>query len=317
MSAPTNTATTLTTVGIRESLSDIIYRVAAEEAPFISNIARGKKPKNTYHEWQTEALADPAENAQLEGNDVGTIDAPNNTARPGNRCQIVSKTGSVSGTQEEVETAGRASEMARQKLLKGREAMRDLEFAAIGNRASQAESGSNPRKLGGALAWLTSNVNRGAGGSNGGFSGGVVSAAGNGTQRTYTEDQLKDVMAKAFANGAKPSQVYMKGTHKQAASAFTGISEIRSDAKAGATVIFGAADFYQSDFGRLAFIPHPYGLTRDALFVDPEMFALCALRPWKTSPLAKTGDSEKFQLIGEYTLECRNEKAHGVVADLS
>ena len=316
MAAPTNTTTTLVNVGGRESLSDIIFRLAAEKTPFVSNIGRATA-KATYEEWQTEDLADPdADNAQLEGDDVGTLDAPNLTARVGNRTQIFRKTGGVSGTSEEVDKAGRKSEMARQKLLKGKEAMRDLEKRMIGNLASQNQSGANPRKAAGALAWLTSNVSRGAGGSSGGFSGGTVAAATNGTQRTFTEDQLKAVMALAFNNGAAPTQVYLGATHKQQFSAFTGIADIRVDGGKKPTII-GNADFYQSDFGTLAAIPHPYGLTRDALFVDPDYFKLSTLRPWKTTPLAKSGDSEKFMLIGEYTLECSNEAAHAVVADLT
>lgn len=224
----------------------------------------------------------------------------------------------MSGTAEVVNKAGRDSELARQKLLKGKEAMRDLEKRAIGNYASVAESGATSRKMGGAVAWITTNASRGSGGSDGGYSGGTVAAATNGTQRTFTEDQLKEVMALAFQSGASPSQVYMTAANKQDFSAFAGIADIRVDAsKGGKTTIMGAADFYQSDFGILAAVPHPYGLSRDALFVDPDYFKLVTLRPWKTTPLAKSGDSEKFQLVGEYSLQCDNEKAHAVCADLS
>lgn len=318
MTAPTNTTTTANSVGIREDLSPLIFRVAAEETPFISNIGRAKASA-TFHEWQTETLASAdADNAALEGDDVGTLGAPNLTSRVGNRCQIFTKSGGVSGTAQAVNMAGRDDEMARQKLLKGREAVRDLEKRAIGNYASQAESGANPRKMGGALAWLSSNVSRGSGGSSGGFSSGNISAATNGTQRTFTEDQLKAVMSSAFSNGARPSQAYLGGTHKQQASAFTGIADIRVDAagKKPATIM-AAADYYVSDFGTVAMIPHAYGLTRDVLIADPDMFKLATLRPWSTKPLAKSGDSEKFLLTGEFTLECNNQTAHGVVADLS
>lgn len=244
--------------------------------------------------------------------------APNRTTRVGNRCQIYTKDGGVSGTAEEVDKAGRDSELARQKLLKGKEAMRDLEMRALGNYASRAESGADARLMGGAVAWTTTNVSRGAGGANGGYSAGIVAAATNGTQRAFTEDQLKVVMALAFTNGAKPSQAYMTAANKQHFSAFTGIADIRIDTtKGGKTTIMGAADFYQSDFGILAAIPHPYGLLRDALFADPDYFHLATLRSWKTTPLARSGDNEKFQLVGEFTLENNNEKASAVVADLT
>lgn len=73
MAAPTNTETTLTSKGLREDLSNIIYRVAAEDTPFVSNIGRAKA-KAIRHEWQTEALRSPSgTNAALEGDDVGTL----------------------------------------------------------------------------------------------------------------------------------------------------------------------------------------------------------------------------------------------------
>lgn len=319
MAAPTNTETTLTAKGLREDLSNLIFRVAAEQTPFLSAIGR-TTAKAIYHEWQTETLATPdADNAALEGGDVGTHGAPNRTARVGNTCQILTKDGVVSGTMEVVDKAGRKSEFARQKLIKGKEAMRDLEARAIGNKAAVAEAGATTRKMGGALAWTATSTNRGAGGADGGFSAtpGPV-AATNGTQRSFTEAQLKDVLQKGFNQGATMSAAFMGGAHKQIASSFTGIADIRVDAPAKkAATIMAAADFYTGDFGTVGFVPHPYGLTRDCLVIDPDMWALATLRAWDTKPLAKTGDNERFQLVGEFTLECKNEKSSGAVADLS
>ena len=314
MTAPTNLVTTATSVGNREDLSEIIHRVAPEKTPFISNIGKSKA-KARYHEWQTEDLASPdATNAQLEGDDVGTLDAGNNTARVANYCQIFRKTGGVSRTQEIVDKAGRDSELARQKAIKGIELRRDMEKRLIGNFASNNESGATPRRSAGLLGWLTTNVSRGSGGSNGGFSTGVVSAATNGTQRTWTEALLKSVISTAFTNGATPSQIYMGPAHKQQFSAFTGIADIRKDAGNGQATIVAGAEIYVSDFGELVAIPHPYGLTRDAPIVDPEMVSVAVLDGYKTQALAKTGDNERFMLTCEACLEVKNEKAHAVVA---
>lgn len=317
MAAPTNISTTLTAIGQREDLSDIIHRVAPEKTPFISNIGR-TKAKARYHEWQTEDLAAPvATNAQLEGDDVGTLDAENLTVRVGNYCQIHRKTGGVSRTVEIVDKAGRSSENARQKALKGIEIRRDMEMRFIGNYASVNESGATTRKSAGLLAWLTSNDSRGAGGSDGGFSAGIVAAATNGTQRTWTEALLKAAMATAFNNGATPSQIYMGATHKQQFSTFTGIADIRKEAGRGLATIVAGAEIYVSDFGELTAIPHPYGLTRDAAIVDPDMVAVAMLDGYKTEDLAKTGDSERWMMTVEACLEMKNQKAHAVVADLT
>ncbi|HWA60865.1 MAG TPA: DUF5309 domain-containing protein [Caulobacteraceae bacterium] len=318
MAAPTNTATTLVSAGNREDLEDVIWRVAPEETPFSANIGKAKAT-GIYHEWQTESLASPdATNAQLEGDDIASLDAPNLTSRLGNYNQIFRKTAGVSRTQEIVDKAGRESELDRQKVLKGIELRRDAEKRFIGNFASNAESGSTPRRTGGLLAFLTSNASRGAGGSGGGFSGGVVAAATNGTQRTFTEALVKGVLATCFNNGGRPTQAYMGSTHKQAFSAFTGIAEIRRDApgQAMATII-GAADIYVSDFGNLALIPHAYGLTRDCVLVDPDMAAIATLDGIKTTPLGKSGDADKVMITMEKCLVVKNEKAHGVIADLT
>ena len=317
MSAPSNTVTTLTNVGDREDLEDVIYRVAPEETPFIPNIGKTSATA-VFHEWQTETLATPVStNAQLEGDDISSFDAPNLTTRVGNYNQIARKSFVVSRTAEIVDKAGRKSEVNRQKVLKGIELRRDIEMRVIGNYGSNAESGSTTRKTAGALAWLQSNTSKGAGGADGGFSTGVVSAATNGTQRTFTETLVKAVLSSAFSNGARPKQAYMGPTQKQEFSAFTGIADIRAEATgAKMATIYGAADVYVSDFGNLALIPHPYGLTRDVLLADPEYFALGVLDGVKSKQLSDTGDSTKFMLTQESCLVCRNEKAHAVIRDV-
>jgi hypothetical protein len=317
MTAPTNTVTSVNNIGIREDLENKIYRVAPDETPFSSNIGKTKVANGTLHEWQTESLAAADEtNAHLEGDDVGTLDAANLPSRVGNRCQIFWKTGGVARTQEIVDKAGRKSEMNRQKVLKGIEIRRDLEKRAIGNFASVAESGATTRKAAGILAWVTTNVS--AVGANGGFSGGTVAAATNGAQRPFTEALVKAVQLLGFNNGAKFSQAYMGGSHKQQFSAFTGIASIRKDAPGDkmATII-GAADVYVGDFGKLTLIPHPYGLTRDCVLVDPDMVAIGTLDGIKTRALGVSGDNDRFLMTMEKTLVVRNEKAHGAIRDLT
>jgi len=56
---------------------------------------------------------------------------------------------------------------------------------------------------------------------------------------------------------------------------------------------------------------------RDCWILQNDMWALAYLRPFTTNKLAKTGDSERSQLLVEFTLESRNEAASGIVADLT
>lgn len=323
MTVPTNVigsaGSAVVNIGIREDLEDNIWRVAPEKTPFISNIGTSKSSQ-VYSEWQTETLATPsATNAALEGDDVGTLGTANLTTRVGNICQILVKTGGVSRTLEIVNKAGRDSEVARQKVLKTIELKRDFETRAIGNFAAVQEAGATTRKMAGMLAWITSNDNRGAGGSDGGFSASPgPAAATNGTQRTFTEALVKATLATTFSNGGTPTQAYMGPTHKQQFSAFTGIADVRSEVKGTSmATITGAADMYVSDFGAITLIPHAYGLTRDCLFVDPAMASVSTLDGVKSVTLATTGDNIRFLITMEKTLRVNNQAAHAVVADLT
>lgn len=320
MTAIANTATTLTTKGIREDLEDTIYRVAGSKTPFQNNIGSSGKAAATYHEWQLESLAAPsASNFHLEGDDYGTtFGAENVTTRVGNYAQIFVKTGIVSGTDDEVKKAGRKSELNRQKVLKGIELKTDMEMTFMANVVSGQETGATPRKCAGLPAWITTNTSFGAGGSAGGFSAGVVSAATPGTNRTFTESLVKSTRTTAFSNGATPNQVYMSGTNKQQFGAFPGIASIRVEAsKSEQATIIGAADVYRDDYGLLHLIPHQYAIANTALFVDPEMVGVATLRGMRTEKLAKTGDAEKFSILAEKTLVCKNQKAHAIIHALT
>ena len=318
MAAPTNLATTMNIAGNREDLEDTIYRVAPEKTPVVSSIKKGKATAR-YHEWQIETLDSVnTSNAQYEGDDIAALDAANSPTRVGNYCQIFRKSFGVSRTQEIVDKAGRKSEINRQKVIKGLSLRRDIEAIFTANQASVAETpGTTPRKTGGLLAWFTSNVSRGGSGASGGFSAGVVSAATQGTLRTFTEALLKSTWSTAFNNGADPSVAFLGGTLKQEFSAFTGIADIRAEVKGRemATIIAGA-EVYVGDFGQLMLVPHPYSFSRDMVAIDPEYASVATLDGFKTTPLAKTGDSERFLITHEAAFECANEKAHFNIADI-
>jgi hypothetical protein len=120
--------------------------------------------------------------------------------------------------------------------------------------------------------------------------------------------------------GNMPSQLYMGPSTKQTFSSFTGIADIRTEAKGNTTagvMIYGGADVYVSDFGPLTAIPHAYGLTRDVLGLNPKMAKVATLDGLKSAALAKTGDSEKFLLTFEKGLVIANEKANFAIRDLS
>jgi hypothetical protein len=309
---------TYTSIGNREDLSDVIYSISPTDTPIMSSIGKSKATA-VYHEWQTDSLAaNTTANALVEGATASDITV-SPTTRLGNYTQIVGKTVMVSGTLEAVDKAGRKSEKAYQLAKVSSEIKRDMETIITANQGQSAGNSSTARTLGSLLSYIKSNTSK-----NGTATTGVdpvtvgVSTRTDGTTRTFTEAMLKTVIASVFSNGGTPSTLFVSPTQKQVVSGFTGLAAQRYQvATSGQATILAGADLYQSDFGVLSIVPDRFMRSRDALILDPEYAALAFLRPFQTNELARVGDAEKTQILAEFTLEVRNEAAHGGVFDLS
>jgi hypothetical protein len=312
------TFTRFDAIGAREDLSDVIYNISPQDTPIMSSIGK-TSAKAVYHEWQTDALASVnTSNALVEGADAtaATLSA---TTRIGNYTQIVGKTVQVSGTLEAVDKAGRKSEKAYQLAKASAELKRDIEGIITANQGQSAGNSSTARVMGTLLSYIKTNTNKGSGTTAGADPTTIgVSTRTDGTTRTFQESMLKDVIAKVFTSGGTPSVLMVSPALKQVVSAFTGLSQHRYNSNTtGDVTILAGADLYQSDFGVLQIVPNRFMRTRDALVLDPEYAALAYLRPFQTIELAKSGDSEKTQILAELTLEVKNEAAHGGIFDLS
>ena len=309
---------TFQSIGNREDLSDVIYSISPTDTPIMSSIGKSKATA-VYHEWQTDSLAaNTTANALVEGATASDITVTP-TSRLGNYTQIVGKTVMVSGTLEAVDKAGRKSEKAYQLAKVSSEIKRDMETIITANQGQSAGNASTARTLGALLSYIKSNTSK-----NGTATTGVdpvtvgVSTRTDGTTRTFTEAMLKTVIASVFTNGGTPSTLFVSPTQKQVVSGFTGLAAQRYQVPtSGQATILAGADLYQSDFGVLSIVPDRFMRTRDALILDPEYAALAYLRPFQTNELARVGDAEKTQILAEFTLEVRNEAAHGGVFDLS
>jgi len=314
---------TYTAIGQREDLSNTIFNIAPTETPVVSSIGKTKATA-TYHEWQTDDLAAASAAGLIEGADAsGASDTP--TTRVGNRTQIQGKTVHISGTLDAVDKAGRKTETAYQLAKAGQELKRDMEKTILGNvAASNGTAGSAARLLGSIQSWLGTNFVTMTDGVAPVGANGTAARTEGATASAFTEAKLKDVVKSCFENGGNPTLLVVPPTQKQVVSTFTGIAEQRYQAPAAkATTIIGAADVYLSDFGTLSVVPDRF-MTADttpdaeqALVLDPTMASVATLRPFESNLLAKTGDSEKHQMLVEYTLQVSNEKAHGIVADLA
>lgn len=316
MAIVANTFTSYDAKGIREDLSDVIYNISPEDTPFVSNVGKGSI-SNTVFDWQTDALAAAASNAQIEGNEQ-TYGAVTPTTRLQNYAQISSKNVVISGTEEKVNKAGRKSELAYQIAKRGAELKRDIEFSCLNPNAAVAGDSSTARETASIGAFIKTNSNRGTGGDDPTYTTIPTDVPTDGTQRAFTETILKDVIQQVWVEGGTPKMLMVGPVNKQKVSAFTGIAEQRYNAQGAApSTIVAAADIYVSDFGNVSIVPSRFQRERDAFVIDPEYISIDYLRPMQTEKMAKTGDAEKRLMLCEWGLRVHTEKAHGMAADLT
>lgn len=307
MAAPTNTYQSTAAVGNREDLTDMIYRITPTDTPFMSMIGKGKAA-STKHEWQTQALATPANNVAAEGDDA-SANTVTPTVRLNNYTQISTKTVSVSGTQESTVSAGRKSEMGYQMMLKSLELRNDMEVGLTQNGVAVTGASRQSRGL---VGWLGDNVDAGAGYVAPNYVTNVAQT--DGTQAAFTEARLKNVLQKVYTAGGNPSVIMLPPLAKQTFSTFTGGST-RFD-KGEDKSLTAAVDVYVSDFGDLKAVPNRRMRVRDVAILQPDMWSVAYLRPFATKDLAVTGDSTRKQIVVEATLECKNPQANGAVVDI-
>ena len=305
-------------IGQREDLSDVIYNISPTDTPFMTSVGKTKATA-VYHEWQKDSLAAVnTSNAVVEGATASDATLSPST-RIGNRTQISQKTVKISGTLETVNKAGRKSEKAYQLAKASAEIKRDMEAILLSNQVAAAGDTSTARTLGGLQTWLASNTSNGVGGS-AGASGSTARTTG--TDRAFTATLLNTVIQSAYTNGGNPTILMVTPAQKVVASTFAGIATRYKDVPSNVQAsIIGAADVYVSDFGTISIVPNRFIPNADsddtAFLLDPEMAAVAYLRPFQTNELAKTGDADVTQLLVEYTLEVKNEAAHGIISDLT
>ena len=245
-------------------------------------------------------------NAALEG-----ADKPNarftNRSRCGNYTQIFTAAVEVSGTDMAASQLGLADEIDNQKQARLRELVRDLENTIInaGQPASNPEgSGSVRRSMKGIIQHLSTNLFH-TGDS--GFPSGTA----------LDEAMINYVLRKIWENSSgNVDLIVVGGFQKRKINAFCSDSRAYG---ANDTTFTDMIGIYESDFGICKIVTTRWMPQDAALLLDSSRINVLPLagRSFHFKPLASSGDYECGELIGEYTVELKNEAAHGLIRDLS
>lgn len=245
-------------------------------------------------------------NAALEGDAAEEARFTTRT-RAGNWTQIFTRTVLVSGSDLAVRHHSIADELDYQKLERLRELLRDLENTVVNGIAPAAdEQGSSTvrRTMNGILAQLSTNV----------FTPGQDGFAdGPGLDEAMLNQALRTVWESSSGN---VDLIVVNGFQKRQISSF--VSTVQRYAPDDAA-FRSSVGVYESDFGVQRVVLSRWVPADAVLLLDSSRVAVPPLsgRSFHYKPLAATGDFEKGELIGEYTLELRNEAAHGLITGLS
>lgn len=245
-------------------------------------------------------------NAALEGSNKPDARFTNRL-RCGNYTQIFTATVEVSGTDIAGSHLGLADEMDYQKQERLRELIRDLENTVIngGQPATSPEGDDLTRRtMKGIAQHLQSNVFR-------------AGDSGFPTGSDLDEQKINYVLRQIWSNSnGNIDLIVVGGFQKRRINSF--VSSSRNYA-AEDVKYTDLVNVYESDFGICRIVTTRWMPQDGVLLLDSSRIAVLPLtgRSFHFKPLASAGDYECGELIGEYTLELKNEAAHGIIRGLS
>jgi len=267
-------------VGKSESFADIIANISPFDTPAQSLLKTEKVTARTYS-YLEDTYRAAAVNAIVEGADASMNTLADATERSGT-CQIMQVGVQVTGTADAISTYGRAKESSYQIGKALREIKIDYEHALVGlDQAAVAGSASAARKMQSLLNMTTTDVD-----------------AGSNSTDALTEAKLLVAGQTAYNNGSNPDVFMIKPADSLIVSSFAAASGRNREIQQS-TKLVNAVDIYVSSFGTYRVILNRHMKSTHALLMDPSMYKLVTLRPISRTLLAKNGDSDRHQIIGE------------------
>ena len=303
--------------GERFRVGDQVQAEGSGEVMFVTAVSGDTLTvQRGYGGTTPEALADEQAlrilgNAALEGGERPAARFTNRLRRT-NWTQIFTAGVEVSGTELAVRQIGLDDELDYQKQERLRELVRDLENCVINGVAAEASpqgSGSVRRTMDGIIPRLTSNAfENGA--------GGFPSGDGAGSDE-LTEVQVNTALREVWERSSgRVDTILVNGVQKRRINGF--IAPARRY-EGSATRFRDIVGMYESDFGVCRVVLSRWVPADAVLLLDSSRIGVLPLggRSFHYKPEAARGDLEAGQVIGEYTLELRNENAHGMIRGLA
>lgn len=275
---------------MREDLLDIITNIS----PRVTQLSSGfgtSVSKAIRHEWLTKKLAAVKTNAYVEGVDASY--SVENSTNVSNYCQILRQGYSVTDTDSAVDRAAFPDRLAEEASDAMAAWKNDLELGLLQGSLACGSSAA-ARTMKGIRSWV------------------VATNVTNQSGISLSETTFVAYLERVWNYGAEVDEVYVGGTLKKRIDGFT----------AGATKnvdihdkrLTNAVSVYESSFSPLVKIfLHRYANTDtttatitngNLIFgIASKYYKVAYLRKPFRRPLAKVGDSDREEIVGEACLE--------------
>ena len=233
--------------------------------------------------------------ARLEGADsdpIGYTDLSTNS----NYTQIFHKEIKQTGTAPYQDRWGMTDQMQYESAKSIPEMMRLIERTLQYGKRS-AGSTTTPRMMGGYQEFITTNKASGANMSVSSLIPGIIEDA---VELIYNAGGAGDFLA-----------IVNPATYQKIKNAYDSSSYVRYAPEQNR---FGTlVDRIVTPFGDVSFVIDRWQLSNLIPILKLDNVGMLTLRPWQVEDLAKTGDAEKKQLVGEYTFCLNLQKSHALL----
>lgn len=283
---------------IREDLLGMITNVTPRENQLLYGLSQSSALQ-PIHQFPEDTLKTVGVNARVEGADA-SFAVRTNPSRNINYCQIISIPVMVTGSDDGANAAGYSGGRMAYEMDKAiKEYANDAEFALM-RSTLVCGSGTAARSMKGLKAFASTLLT-----SQSGIS--------------LSESMLIDHLDAGWVQGVNFKEVYVGRVLKKRINSFTANSTLFQDPTDKRLV--NSIDVYETTNGPVKIMRHRYitqsgDANNDLVTIDPDHISIAYYRKPTVQDLAKTGDAEKKQIIGEMTLECRTEKSVGLIQAL-
>jgi len=213
-----------------------------------------------------------------------------------NHTQIMQREVKVSRSQNQISQYGIREEFDYQSNKAIPHLMRLIEKGVYKGTRSAGTTAA-PRSFGGLGTFVTNN-------------------AINSGSAAVTQTKFENALKAAYLDGGKPSKAFVSPTNMQVIKNFYDSGTfLRVDTKeksVGMTI-----EKIITPYGTVDLIMDRWAPDSTIYILDPEHVGFITYYPFTSEPLAKTGDYQRGEVVGEFTLCVRMDKAHAVITTIA